>query len=142
MEEKKDTKSRYFKGIKDTANNTVKKGISFGKETTSRFNQSRQVQNVKTNASPIFGDIKSKSTKTISEGIKHRNGLEKLPNIIRNIGSESLNALEKFVGKIRIGTQYGKTSLDVLEELAKMKELGIISEEEYLKKKKEIFDRI
>ncbi len=68
--------------------------------------------------------------------------MEKAPLFFQKVASGSLSGLEKIVGRIRIGTQYGKTSLDVLEELAKMKELGIITEDEYLNKKKEILDRI
>jgi hypothetical protein len=49
---------------------------------------------------------------------------------------------EKFVGRIRVGTQYGKSSIDLLSELAKLKELGIITEKEFEAKKKEILDRI
>jgi hypothetical protein len=49
---------------------------------------------------------------------------------------------EKFVGRIRVGTQYGKSSIDLLSELAKLKELGIITEKEFEAKKKEVLDRI
>lgn len=138
---KEDSKPRY-KELKESANDVVKKSISMSKKTTSRLNQSNHVQNVKANAGPFFREVKSKSSKAVSGGIKSSRKLERAPTILRNIGSGSLNALEKFVGRIRIGTQYGKTSLDVLEELSKLKELGIISEEEYLRKKSEILDRI
>lgn len=49
---------------------------------------------------------------------------------------------EKFVGRIRVGTQYGKSSIDLLSELAKLKELGIITEKEFETKKKEILKRV
>lgn len=49
---------------------------------------------------------------------------------------------EKFVGRIRVGTQYGKSSIDLLSEIAKLKEFGIITEQEFEAKKKEILYRI
>ena len=53
-----------------------------------------------------------------------------------------MGGFEEFIGTIRKGTQYGKTSVEILGDLAKLKELGIISDEEFESKKKQILDRI
>ena len=46
------------------------------------------------------------------------------------------------MGRINLGTQYGNSSLELLEKLARLKELGILTDEEFTKKKKKILDRI
>jgi len=67
---------------------------------------------------------------------------EKGPKILKEIKKKSLDGFEEFIGTIRRGTQYGKTSIGMLEEIAKLKELGIITVEEFELKKKQILDRI
>ena len=63
-------------------------------------------------------------------------------HVLVKIRDTIFELFEKFVGRIRVGTQYGKSSIDLLSDLAKLKELGIITEKEFEAKKKEILDRI
>jgi hypothetical protein len=66
----------------------------------------------------------------------------KIIRILVKIRDVIFELFEKFVGRIRIGTQYGKSRIDLLSELAKLKELGILTEKELEAKKEEILDRI
>jgi len=49
---------------------------------------------------------------------------------------------ERLVEGIKIGTQHGKSSIGLLSDLSKLKELGIITEKEFEVKKKDILGRI
>ena len=60
----------------------------------------------------------------------------------RKITNGFFNFFETLIGRIKIGTQYGNSSLELLEKMARLRELGIITEEEFTKKKKKILDRI
>ena len=64
------------------------------------------------------------------------------PKFYKKISNGFFNFFELLVGRIKIGTQYGETSIELLEKLAKLKELGIITEKEFTDKKKKILDRI
>jgi len=64
------------------------------------------------------------------------------PKFYKKVTTGFFNFFEVIVGKIKLGTQYGNSSLELLEKLARLKELGILTEEEFAKKKKDILDRI
>jgi len=64
------------------------------------------------------------------------------PNFTKESQMHFFIFFELFVGRIKLGTQYGASSLEILEKLAKLKELGIITDKEFNDKKKKILDRI
>jgi hypothetical protein len=64
------------------------------------------------------------------------------PKFYKKISNGFFYFFESIVGRIKLGTQYGTSSLEILEKLAKLKELGILTDEEFAKKKKKILDRI
>ena len=67
---------------------------------------------------------------------------KKSPKFYKKIINAFFYFFELIVGRIKLGTQYGTSSLEILEKLAKLKELGIITDKEFNEKKKKILDRI
>ena len=124
--------------------NSTKSGVEIGKSTITRLDESIKKSIKKTQSYPLVSkssDITSNTARNISISNKQeikKNGQK----VISQIKEKSLNVFEEFVGTIRKGTQYGKTSIAMLAELAKMKELGIITDEEFELKKKQILGRI
>lgn len=124
-------------------NQMIKKGIALTKVASKKIDDSIKHMINKTTTNPKLNEVKVKTTEAVKLGIeKSKQTHKKSTPSIKKLGQKSLLGLEKFVGTIRKGTQYGKTSIDMLEQFSKMKELGIITEEEFEKKKKEILDRI
>lgn len=64
------------------------------------------------------------------------------PKFYKKISNGFFYFFESIVGRIKLGTQYGTSSLEILEKLANLKELGILTDEEFANKKKKILDRI
>lgn len=64
------------------------------------------------------------------------------PKFYKKISNGFFYFFETIIGRIKLGAQYGIPSLEILERLAKLKELGILTEEEFTKKKKKILERI
>jgi hypothetical protein len=64
------------------------------------------------------------------------------PKFYKKIVNGFFHFFELIIGRIKLGTQYGAPSLEILEKLAKLKELGIITDKEFNEKKKKILDRI
>ena len=67
---------------------------------------------------------------------------KKGPKFYKKIVDGFFYFFELIVGRIKLGTQYGTSSLEILEKLAKLKKSGIITEKEFNDKKKKILDRI
>ena len=87
--------------------------------------------------------IKTGTSKLKEKSLEQEIKLKKhSPKIYRRITSGFFYFFETLVGRIKIGLQYGSPSLEILERLAKLKELGILTDEEFAKKKKKILDRI
>jgi hypothetical protein len=126
----------FVNSFKEGADKAIKAGIEFTKKASEKIDQSAKSGIEKAKASPTLNKFKTK-TEEASKELQ-----EKSPSILKRLGQKTLYGFEKFVGTIRRGTQYGKTSIEMLEQFAKMKELGIITEEEFESKKKEILDRI
>jgi len=92
---------------------------------------------------PYLESLKNRSLKIKENKIKHEKNLKKQsPKLYRKITNGFFNFFEVIVGRIKLGTQYGNSSLELLEKLARLKELGILTDEEFAKKKKKILDRI
>ena len=86
--------------------------------------------------------IKSGTSKLKEKSLEQVKFKKHSPKIYRRITSGFFYFFETLVGRIKIGLQYGSPSLEILERLAKLKELGILTDEEFAKKKKKILDRI
>ena len=129
--------------IKQKANERIKNSFDFAVDTSQKIDKNIKEGIQKAKESSIVQEVQAKTDylRTMDQKEKNRykrkivRGFVKVRDIIFGL-------FEKFVGKIRIGTQYGKSSLDLLSDLAKLKELGIITEKEFEAKKKEILDRI
>jgi hypothetical protein len=138
-EEKKD----YVDEIKKNTDKVIKTGIEFTKLASKKIDESTKIGIEKAKASPMLNKLKLKTEEATKAGIeKGKEIQEQSPGILKRLGHQLQLGFEKFVGTIRRGTQYGKTSIEMLEQFAKMKELGIITEEEFEAKKSEILDRI
>lgn len=140
---RKETREDSFLKIKQKANEKMKSSIDFAVNTSQKIDENIRNSIQKTKESSIVQEVQAKTDylRTMDQKDKNKfkrkiiHGLVKVRDIIFGL-------FEKFVGRIRIGTQYGKSSLDLLSDLAKLKELGIITEKEFEAKKKEILDRI
>ena len=129
--------------LKEGVDKVIKVGTEFTKTASQKIDQSKKngIEKAKTNET--INKIKIKTEEVTKTGLEKTKEIQKKsPSILKKIGENSLSGFEKFVGTIRRGTQYGKTSIEMLEQFAKMKELGIITEEEFEAKKKEILKRI
>ncbi len=132
-----------FLKIKQKANDAMKNSMEFASNTTQKIDKNIKEGIQKTKESMIFQKVQTKTSQLKSIDQKDKNKYKR--KIIRGlvkIRNSIFELFEKFVGRIRIGTQYGKSSIELLSELAKLKELGIITEKEFEDKKKEILTRI
>ena len=92
---------------------------------------------------PYWESLKGSSLKIKEKSIEQEKRLKKQsPKFYKKIINGFFNFFEIIVGRINLGTQYGIPSLELLEKLARLKELGILTDEEFAKKKKKILDRI
>lgn len=144
VSEEKKTTSETIEKMLDQTKNFTKSGLHVGKTAVLKLDESVKKGIKKTDPHSLVDKTKefaSNTVKTINAADKQeiKKNTEKT---VSRIKKETLNVFEEFVGTIRKGTQYGKTSIGMLSELAKMKELGIITSEEFEAKKKQILDRI
>ena len=143
--QKQESKSREdsFLKIKQKANETMKSSFDFAVNTSQKIDKNIKDGIQKARESSIVQEVQSKTTQIRSMDQKDKNKYKrKTIRILVKIRDTIFELFEKFVGRIRVGTQYGKSSIDLLSDLAKLKELGIITEKEFEAKKKEILDRI
>lgn len=141
----RDSKSNFLRNVKESTEKFVRNNVSLGEETARLVNNSKKyAKDIKSKTAPMVDELRIKSTHTFSKTVESGRKLDKkkLSHIFAKIGTGFLYGLEKIVGRISIGYQYGTKSLRLLEELAKMKELGVITEEEYKQKKKDVLSRI
>lgn len=138
-----DSKENHFLKIKQKTNDALKNSLDFAKNTSQKIDKNIKDGIQKTKESSLFQNVQEKSNRLITMDQKEKNRYKrKTIQILVKIRDVIFELFEKFVGRIRIGTQYGKSSIDLLSELAKLKELGILTEKEFEAKKKEILDRI
>lgn len=132
-----------FLDIKQKTNETMKNSIDLAVSTSQKFDKNIKDGIQKVKNSSIVQEAQAKSHHLRSMDDKEKSKYKrKIIRVLVKIREIIFGLFEKFVGRIRIGTQYGKSSLDLLSDLAKLKELGIITEKEFENKKKEILDRI
>ena len=136
-------KEDSFQKIKQKTDEAIKDSFDFAINASQKIDKNIKDSIQKTRESSLYQEVQEKANqlRTMDEKEKNRHKRK----IIRSLGKIRdvfFELFEKFVGRIRVGTQYGKSSIDLLSELAKLKELGIITEKEFDAKKKEILDRI
>ena len=142
MSQKKE-KEDFLDGLKKGTNKVIQAGMQFTKIASEKIDESAKSGIEKAKANPNLNKLKIKTEEATKAGIeKGKEIQEKSPGVFNKFCQKSQSGFEKFVGTIRRGTQYGKTSIEMLEQFSKMKELGIITDEEFEAKKKEILDRI
>lgn len=137
---KKQTK--VFDDVAKNYDQTLEIGKQIGKESFDKINEvaSNGANYIK--SKPYWKSIKNSSLKIKEKSLDSSTVIKKKsPKFYKKISNDFFNFFEKFVGRIKIGTQYGLENLEILERLAKLKELGILTDEEFLKQKKKILDR-
>lgn len=129
--------------IKQRADETIKGSLEYASDISQKIDKSVRDGIQKAKDSQVVHDIQDKVTylRTMDQKEKNKHKRRIVRALIR-FRDIIFGLIETFVGRIRVGTQYGKSSIDLLSELAKLKELGIITEKEFEDKKKEILDRI
>ena len=141
--EEKNLTEESFQKIKEKTDEVLKESYEYAVDISHKLDKNIREGIEKTKESSIVQDLRTKAeqfrTMDEKEKNKHKRKIIRVLVKIRNIIFE---LFEKFVGRIRIGTQYGKSSIELLGDLAKLKELGIITEKEFEAKKKEILGRI
>jgi len=132
-----------FLKIKQKANDAVKNSFDFAVNTSHKIDQNIKEGIQKAKDSSIVQEAQAKADRLRTMDQKEKNRYKrKFVRALIQVRDGVFELFERFVGRIRIGTQYGKSSLDLLSDLAKLKELGIITEKEFELKKKDILDRI
>lgn len=132
-----------FLKIKQKTNEAIKESFDFAVSASKKIDKNIKEGIQKTKDSSIYQEVQDRTNRirTMDQSEKNRHKRKIIRSMIK-IRDIIFELFEKFVGRIRVGTQYGKSSIDLLSELAKLKELGIITEKEFEAKKKEILDRI
>ena len=132
-----------FLKIKQKTDEAIKESLDFAVNASKKIDKNIKEGIQKTKGSSIYQEVQDKTNqiRTMDHSEKNRHKRKIIRSLIK-IRDVIFELFEKFVGRIRVGTQYGKSSIDLLSELAKLKELGIITEKEFEAKKKEILDRI
>lgn len=122
---------------------TVEYGKQFGKESLEKINDVTTTGTDFLKSQQYLKSIKEKSLKIKEKSSEQSIILKKQsPKFYKKITNAFFQFFELLVGRIKLGTQYGVTSIEILEKLAKLKELGIITDKEFNEKKKKILDRI
>jgi hypothetical protein len=143
MDPKNKEKNDFLDELKKGTDKVIKASMQFSKIASEKIDESTKSSIEKAKSNPTLNRIKLKTEQATKTGLKKSKEIqEKSPGFFNKVCQKSLCGFEKFVGTIRRGTQYGKTSIEMLEQFSKMKELGIITDEEFEIKKKEILDRI
>ncbi|MGD8917793.1 MAG: hypothetical protein PVJ16_02580 [Nitrosopumilaceae archaeon] len=140
---RKEPENDSFLKIKQKADEAIKDSLEFAVNASEKIDKNIKEGIQKTKDSSIYQEVQHRTNqiRTMDQSEKNRYKHKIIHTLIK-IRDVIFGLFEKFVGRIRVGTQYGKSSIDLLSELAKLKELGIITEKEFEAKKKEILDRI
>ena len=139
----KDKQERIIEDVTKNYVQTVEHGKQLGKESLEKINQVTNNTADFLKSQEYLKTLKINSLKIREKGLEQKSMLKKKsPKFYKKITNAFFSFFELIVGRIKLGTQYGTTSLEILEKLAKLKELGIITEKEFNEKKKKILDRI
>ena len=122
---------------------TITRGKKIGQDTMEKIEETAKTGAEFIKSQHYWESLKKSSQKIKEKGIEQEKKLKKQsPKLYRKIINGFFYFFEIIVGRIKLGTQYGNSSLELLEKLARLKELGILTDEEFTKKKKKILDRI
>lgn len=139
----KNKQENFFDDVSKTYIQTIDHGKNFGRESLEKINEVTTTGTKFIKSQPYWKSLKNSSTKIKKKSLEHGTTLKnKSPKFYKKISNEFFYFFETIVGRINLGTQYGTASLEILEKLAKLKELGILTDEEFARKKKKILDRI
>lgn len=126
-----------------TISQSIEQGKDFGKESIAKINEITDNASDFIKSQDYLKTLKINSLKIGEKSKEQKNRFnKKSPKYFKKIINSFFYFFELIVGRIKIGTQYGISSLEILEKLAKLKELGIITDKEFTEKKKKILDRI
>jgi len=143
---RKTLKKKQENILDDVAKNyaeTIEHGKQLGKESLEKINQVTDNTTDFLKSQEYLKTLKINSLKIREKGLEQKSMLKKKsPKFYKKIVNAFFQFFELIVGRIKLGTQYGAPSLEILEKLAKLKELGIITDKEFNEKKKKILDRI
>jgi len=143
---RKTLKKKQENILDDVAKNyaeTIENGKQLGKESLEKINQVTDNTTDFLKSQEYLKTLKINSLKIREKGLEQKSILKKKsPKFYKKIVNAFFQFFELIVGRIKLGTQYGAPSLEILEKLAKLKELGIITDKEFNEKKKKILDRI
>lgn len=143
---RKTLKKKQEHVLKDATKNyaqTVEHGKQLGRESLEKINQVTNTTTDFLKSQEYLKTLKINSLKIREKGLEQKSMLKKKsPKFYKKIVNAFFYFFELIVGRIKLGTQYGTSSLEILEKLAKLKELGIITDKEFNEKKKKILDRI
>jgi len=132
--------------LKDVTKNyaqTVEHGKQLGRESLEKMNQVTNSTTDFLKSQEYLKTLKINSLKIREKGLEQKSMIQKKsPKFYKKIVNAFFYFFELIVGRIKLGTQYGTSSLEILEKLAKLKELGILTDKEFNEKKKKILDRI
>lgn len=139
-------KKKQDKVIEQVSKNyeqTLETGKEIGKESLDKINEATSASVDFIKSRPYWKSIKENSLKLKEKSRDSSTSLKKKsPKFYKKISKAFFYFFQTLIGRIKLGTQYGVDSLEILERLAKLKELGILTDEEFTRKKKEILDRI
>ncbi len=129
--------------IKKKYEQTVEHGKQFGEKSLEKIKETATIGAEYIKLQPHWKSLKNNSLKIKEKSLDSASIIKKnSPRFYKKISNGFFYFFESIVGRIKLGTQYGTSSLEILEKLAKLKELGILTDEEFAKKKKKILDRI
>lgn len=132
-----------LEGMVKNYSKATEQGKQFGKDSLEKISEAAATGTEFLKSQQYWKSIKDKSHKIKEKSLEQTTLLKKQsPKFYKKISNAFFNFFELFVGRIKLGTQYGASSLETLEKLAKLKELGIITDHEFAQKKKKILDRI
>ncbi len=139
----KEKQEHILDDVEKNYTQTVEHGKQLGRESLEKINQATNNTADFLRSHEYLKTLKLNSLKIREKSLEQKSMLvKKSPKFYKKITGAFFYFFELLVGKIKLGTQYGASSLEILEKLAKLKELGIITEKEFNEKKKKILDRI
>jgi len=139
----KEKQEHILKDVTKNYSQTIEHGKQLGKESLEKINQVTNTTTDFLKSQEYLKTLKANSLKIREKGLEQKSMLKKKsPKFYKKIINAFFYFFELIVGRIKLGTQYGTSSLEILEKLAKLKELGIITDKEFNEKKKKILDRI
>lgn len=139
----KEIHDRVLDDLSEKYDESVEHGKEIVKEAATKIEETAVKGTEFIKSHPYWKSLKEGSNKIKEKSIEQSHIIKKQsPKWYRRINHGFFYFFETIVGRIKIGTQYGKGSIETLEQLARLKELGIINDEEFAKKKKKILDRI